>query len=67
MPDYGLPPVNGKLQTSITATYGLTDDRFRTCRCRHRSSTYQQSHVKDQLHNWYRTDALETAPNNWSL
>jgi catecholate siderophore receptor len=70
MPDYGLPPVNGKpADVDHAKFYGLTDDR-----------TIQDvaviagriEHVfngnltfKDQLqYNWYRTDALETAPNN---
>ncbi|HEY2396051.1 MAG TPA: TonB-dependent siderophore receptor [Rudaea sp.] len=70
MPDYGLPPVNGKPADVDHATfYGLTDDRtiqdvaMFSGRIQHAFS--DNVTLKNQLqYNWYRTDALETAPNN---
>ena len=70
MPDYGLPPVNGKpADVDHGNFYGLTDDRTIQDVA---AVTGRIEHVfnnnltfKDQLQcNWYRTDALETAPNN---
>jgi len=70
MPDYGLPPVNGKpADVDHGNFYGLTDDRTIqdvaavTGRIEHVFSDGLT--FKNQLqYNWYRTDALETAPNN---
>jgi catecholate siderophore receptor len=70
MPDYGLPPLNGKpAPVDHDTFYGLTDDRtvqdvaMAGGRIEHKFS--DDVILKDQLqYNWYKTDALETAPNN---
>jgi catecholate siderophore receptor len=70
MPDYGLPPVNGRpALVDHDNFYGLTDDRtiqdvaMVGGRIEHKFS--DDLVLKDQLqYNWYKTDALETAPNN---
>jgi catecholate siderophore receptor len=70
MPDYGLPPVNGRpALVDHDNFYGLTDDRtiqdvaMIGGRIEHKFS--DDLVLKDQLqYNWYKTDALETAPNN---
>ena len=70
MPDYGLPPLNGKpAPVDFDTFYGLTDDRTNqdvamgALRIEH---TFSDSlEFKNQLqYNGYRTDAQETAPNN---
>ena len=70
MPDYGIPPLNGKpAPVNFDNFYGLTDDRTNQdvamvgARIEHKFS--DDVVLKNQLqYNWYRTDALETAPNN---
>ncbi len=70
MPDYGLPPVNGRPALADHDNfYGLTDDRTNQnvamlgARIEHKSS--DDLLLKNQLqYNAYKTDALETAPNN---
>ncbi|HEX6834659.1 MAG TPA: TonB-dependent receptor, partial [Rudaea sp.] len=70
MPDYGLPPVNGKpADVDHGNFYGLTDDRtiqdvgMFGARIQHAFD--DNLTLRNQLqYNWYRTDALETAPNN---
>jgi catecholate siderophore receptor len=70
MPDYGLPPVNGRpALVDHENFYGLTDDRTNQNvamlggRIEHKFS--DDLILKNQLqYNWYKTDALETAPNN---
>ncbi|MDR3388683.1 MAG: TonB-dependent siderophore receptor [Rudaea sp.] len=70
MPDYGVPPLNGKpAPVDHDNFYGLTDDRtvqdvaMIGGRIEHQFS--DDLVLKNQLqYNWYRTDALETAPNN---
>ena len=70
MPDYGLPPVNGKpADVDHGNFYGLTDDRtiqdVAAVAGRLEHVFNDSLTFKDQLqYNWYRTDALETAPNN---
>ena len=70
MPDYGLPPVNGKpADVDHSNFYGLTDDRtiqdVAVVAGRIEHVFNANLTFKDQLqYNWYRTDALETAPNN---
>ncbi|HEX4481280.1 MAG TPA: TonB-dependent siderophore receptor [Rudaea sp.] len=70
MPDYGIPPLNGKpAPIDLDNFYGLTDDRTNqdvamgSLRVDHTFSDALD--LKNQLqYNWYRTDAQETAPNN---
>jgi len=70
MPDYGLPPLNGKpAPVDYDNFYGLTDDRTNQtvrmfgARIEHRFS--DDLLFKNQLqYDDYKTDALETAPNN---
>jgi len=70
MPDYGLPPVNGKPADVVHDNfYGLTDDRtiqdvaMVSARIQHAFN--DNLTLKNQLqYSWYRTDARETAPNN---
>jgi catecholate siderophore receptor len=70
MPDYGLPPVNGKpADVDPDTFYGLTDDRtiqdVAALSARVEHAFNDGLTLKNQLqHNAYRTDALETAPNN---
>ena len=66
MPDYGIPPLNGKpAPVNFDNFYGLTDDRTNQdvamvgARIEHKFS--DDVVLKNQLqYNWYRTDALET-------
>ncbi len=70
MPDYGIPPLNGKpAPIDYDTFYGLTDDRTNqdvamgSLRIDHKFS--DSLDFRNQLqYNWYRTDAQETAPNN---
>jgi len=70
MPDYGLPPVNGRpADVDHSNFYGLTDDRtiqdVAAVSGRIEHVFNDNLTFKNQLqYNWYRTDALETAPNN---
>ena len=70
MPDYGLPPVNGKpADVDPDNFYGLTDDRtlqdVAMIGGRLQHAFNDDLTLKNQLqYNWYRTDARETAPNN---
>jgi catecholate siderophore receptor len=70
MPDYGLPPVNGKpADVDPDNFYGLTDDRtlqdVAMIGGRLQHAFNDNLTLKNQLqYNWYRTDARETAPNN---
>ncbi len=70
MPDYGIPPLNGKpAPINFDNFYGLTDDRTNQdvamlgARIEHTFS--DDVELKNQTqYNGYRTDARETAPNN---
>ena len=70
MPDYGIPPLNGKpAPVNFDNFYGLTDDRTNQdvamlgARIEHKFS--DDVELKNQTqYNRYRTDARETAPNN---
>ena len=70
MPDYGIPPLNGKpAPVSFDNFYGLTNDRTNQdvamvgARIEHKFS--DDLVLTNQLqYNGYRTDAQETAPNN---
>jgi len=70
MPDYGLPPLNGKPAAVDHANfYGLTGDRTNQdvamVSGRFEHAFNDSFTLKNQLqYNAYRTDALETAPNN---
>jgi catecholate siderophore receptor len=70
MPDYGLPPVNGKPADVDNGNfYGLTGDRTNQdvamVSGRFQHAFNDSFTLKNQLqYNRYRTGALETAPNN---
>ncbi len=70
MPDYGIPPLNGKpAPVSFDNFYGLTNDRTNQdvamVGARIEQKFSDDLVLKNQLqYNWYRTDAQETAPNN---